>query len=285
MIVPMIRRLLEQSRRPDTIVISVTSNEDVPDDLKTCGTVRHIDDNIVIVVGQKGLCHQRNAALMALPSDWSVVVFYDDDYIPTRDALAGIQRGFAAFPDAGGLSGQTLADGISGPGLSVDEAESILSSDEACRNFSAEPRVIKDIGSLYGCNMAFRREAIDQIAFDERLPLYGWLEDVDFSVRAAGRKLFVDSMRGVHLGVKHGRSPGARLGYSQVANPTHLASKGIWSWRQAGLRIGRNLVANMTRSLAPEPWIDRKGRLKGNLLAFQDAIAGRLNPGRILETR
>jgi hypothetical protein len=37
------------------------------------------------------------------------------------------------------------------------------------------------------------------------------------------------------------------------------------------------------RSPWPEPWADRFGRFRGNLLALADWARGRLSPGRILE--
>jgi hypothetical protein len=37
------------------------------------------------------------------------------------------------------------------------------------------------------------------------------------------------------------------------------------------------------RSLFPEPWIDRKGRLKGNLIALADIVLGRISPRRIID--
>jgi hypothetical protein len=46
-----------------------------------------------------------------------------------------------------------------------------------------------------------------------------------------------------------------------------------------------NIFANVTRSVKPEPWIDRRGRLYGNILAFRDALTGRMAPGRILDLR
>jgi len=33
----------------------------------------------------------------------------------------------------------------------------------------------------------------------------------------------------------------------------------------------------------PEPWVDRRGRVRGNLMAFRDLLRGRLDPRRILE--
>jgi len=35
------------------------------------------------------------------------------------------------------------------------------------------------------------------------------------------------------------------------------------------------------KSLRPEPWIDRPGRLRGNLIAIGDLLRGRLDPARI----
>jgi hypothetical protein len=55
------------------------------------------------------------------------------------------------------------------------------------------------------------------------------------------------------------------------------------TWRHAVKLIWRNLAANLLRSIYPEPWIDRKGRLKGNCLAILDIAIGRSSPGRILQ--
>ena len=70
-----------------------------------------------------------------------------------------------------------------------------------------------------------------RLTFDEQLPLYGWLEDVDFSRRVAGygRVVKVSAARGVHLGVKAARQRGVQLGYSQVANPVYLMRKGTYA--------------------------------------------------------
>ena len=55
------------------------------------------------------------------------------------------------------------------------------------------------------------------------------------------------------------------------------------SWRHAKMLMWRNLAANLVRSFYPEPWIDRKGRLKGNMIALADAVSSRLSPSRILQ--
>jgi hypothetical protein len=40
---------------------------------------------------------------------------------------------------------------------------------------------------------------------------------------------------------------------------------------------------NLARSLCPEPYVDRAGRVVGNLTAMRDLVVGRLDPQRILE--
>jgi hypothetical protein len=83
--------------------------------------------------------------------------------------------------------------------------------------------------------------------------------------------------------VNQGRSPGRRLGYSQVANPVYLLRKGSYSAGRAGRSVGRNIAANVARAFWPEAYIDRRGRLAGNALAILDFCRGRLAPERILE--
>ena len=83
-------------------------------------------------------------------------------------------------------------------------------------------------GANMGCNMAFRYSALRNIHFDERLPLYAWLEDADFRGQAEryGHVIRAEALSGVHLGHKQGRGRGVTLGYSQIANALYLATKG-----------------------------------------------------------
>jgi GT2 family glycosyltransferase len=135
--------------------------------------------------------------------------------------------------------------------------------------------------------MAVRMDAVRRfgVMFDETLPLYGWWEDVDFSRLLApyGRILKSARMRGVHMGSKAGRTPGRRLGYAQVINIVYMMKKGSVSLPVGGVRIARNVVANMVRQLSPEPWVDRRGRFHGNLMALSDSMRGRVDPQHILQ--
>jgi GT2 family glycosyltransferase len=133
--------------------------------------------------------------------------------------------------------------------------------------------------------MVVRMSAISggKALFDEGLPFYGWLEDVDFSrtLAALGDIVLSEAQRGVHLGIKSGRQPGLRLGYSQVANPIYLIRKGTMSWERALWLLARNLAMNLLFALTPEPFVDRAGRLRGNVKAIAELFTGELHPERI----
>jgi glycosyltransferase involved in cell wall biosynthesis len=231
----------------------------------------------VVLPGPRGLTAQRNVILSAVKSD--ILLFIDDDFFLAPDYLAELERVYQERADVVLVTGHVVADGILGPGLSVEEAMAAVAS--------APPgeRRLSPVHNGYGCNMSFRMAPVRAhgITFDERLPFYGWLEDLDHGRRLAAHGALVQShaCRGAHMGVKRGRQSGLKLGYSQIANPAYLAAKGTMAhWRAARI-MGRNMIANTIKSLAPEPWVDRRGRLKGNLVGLADLIRGRANPERI----
>jgi GT2 family glycosyltransferase len=269
--------IARQSRMADELMICPAKDDDLDP--------RCLDDypgRFRVCKGPVGLTSQRNALIEATDAD--VLVFFDDDFLPSRDYLKEVESIFLANEKVVVATGKVLADGITGPGLDYDEGMRILES--AGRNL--ESSLLRTTYNGYGCNMAVRMHPVREhgLRFDERLPLYGWLEDLDFSRQIArhGEIVDVDRLRGVHLGTKRsGRSPGRRLGYSQVANPVYLARKGTMHWKRALTQIGRNLAANLTRSVAPEPWVDRRGRLAGNLRAIGDLAVGKISPEQALK--
>jgi GT2 family glycosyltransferase len=269
--------MLAQTRAPDLFLIAGAA----PDDIAGLGD---LDPRIEAILAPRGLPAQRNAALNTLKGRCDVVVFFDDDFTPMPSFLAETERLFNTHPDVVALTGWVMQDGVHSGGLSFEQAMEVL------RNPPTPPSSpggveLWDINHLYGCNMAARMPASVQVGFDERLPLYAWQEDRDFSRRLAayGRITRSYALLGVHLGVTKARSPGLRLGYSQVANPLYLLSKGTMRPFETASLVGRNLLANALRSLRPEPWVDRFGRLRGNLRALGDAVRGRATPERILE--
>ena len=88
---------------------------------------------------------------------------------------------------------------------------------------------------------------------------------------------------GVHLGTKRGKGGEVRLGYSQVINPAYIAQKGNMAPSYALRLIVKNIIANLIKSLTPETYIDRRGRLRGNLIGLMHLMKGRLTPEYVLE--
>lgn len=276
MVAALLPLLAAQSAPPERVILSVTGPDDLPDTFPPGLTVD-------CLTGPKGSCAQRNRALDALDERCDIAVFLDDDFIPSRHFLARVRAFMAAHPDVAGVSGRMLADGATGPGVSLEEAKAIVATHDAA---PAPPLTITHQRyGLYGCNMAFRRAALDGVRFDERLPLYGWQEDIDFAAQIrlkGGRLVSTHAFAGVHMGIKAARSPGVRIGYSQVVNPVYLAHKGTMRPRYALRIAARNVLANHARMFRPEPWVDRRGRVWGNWLALFDLMRGRITPERIL---
>jgi GT2 family glycosyltransferase len=272
-----VAEIRRQTRRPDRFVICGTR----PDD--TAGL--SLDGSgEAVVTAEPGLPRQRNRILDAT-ADCDIVLFLDDDFLMQPDYLAATERAFRATPGLVVATGTVLADGINGPGLTPEEGRAVLAADRPPATAAAEPTFCG-----YGCNMAVQAAIARQhgIRVDERLPLYGWQEDVDFTRRLAahGSVLRLSDARGVHLGTKTGRGSGLRLGYSQVANPLYLARKtagGAYPFAYARTRIIRNLAANLMRAPWPEAHVDRRGRLRGNVLALRDLLRGRMAPERVLD--
>lgn len=264
-----------QQRLPSEILVCPAQEEDV--DWSFAAT---LSVPVRRVAPRQGLCLQRNAILDAIV-DADLLLFFDDDFLPAPSFIAEAEALFGAQRDIAVATGQVLADGIHGPGLGADEARAILARDVAPAVAHLTP-----VENAYGCNMVFRMAAVRAAGarFDENLPLYGWQEDTDFCQQLAGqgRIVHATALRGVHRGSKRGRTSGLRFGYSQIANPVYLVRKGTLRPRRALRLAAGNIAANLGGSLKPNNPVDRRGRLKGNWLAFWDLLRGRLAPQRIL---
>jgi succinoglycan biosynthesis transport protein ExoP len=260
-----------QTRQPEAILIAACDPADVAG---VCC------EGIKTLFPPRGLTTQRNAILGQCQRE-DIVVFFDDDFLPHPSYLEEVENVFRLHPEVVLVTGRVIADGIIGPGLSTEEALRLLEADND--GLLADHKVV-EVYNGYGCNMAVRVKIAAQasVTFDEALPLYGWLEDVDFSRRMArlGRIVRSSRVRGVHLGTKSGRQSGVCLGYSQIANPLYLARKNTLAWQRALWQMARNLAMNLVFSLRAEPYIDRRGRLQGNVKGIKDLLFGRLSPER-----
>lgn len=268
-----IAELARQTRPPEAIIVCHVTDDDV-------GDLPRLRPDILFLKAAAGLPRQRNAILDVARED--VVLFLDDDFLAAPAYLAVLAAVMQARAECVVATGTVIADGAKGPGITVEEGRAILAADEAPADaLAAAPHF-----NGYGCNMAFRMAPVRAhgIRVDEALPLYAWYEDIDVTRRLAahGAILRLAGARGVHLGVKAARTPGLRLGYSQVVNPVYLARKGSFPWSHAIPSALRHCAINLARSLAPEPHVDRWGRFKGNMIGLFDILRGRAHPGRIL---
>ncbi|MBI1341235.1 glycosyltransferase [bacterium] len=265
-----------QTIAPSRIVISAADERDLPP---------RASDRADVVLGPKGLPAQRNRGMATVLADSDIIAFFDDDYVPSVAVIEGVIKAFADNPDVVAAGGRLLADGITSEGVTYEDALAMLKAHDDAP--LTEGRIEREMNSMYGCNMAFRTSAIGDTRFDETLPLYGWQEDVDFAaqLKDRGRLVGTSYFVGVHRGVKGGRTSGVKLGYSQIANPVYLMRKGTMTPKHALTLMARNIAMNHLRSIAPEPWIDRFGRARGNWIAFVDFVSGKLQPGRILQLK
>ncbi len=274
----LVRQLGEQSRPPDHIFIVASAAADI-------AGLDQNQANLTVQIGRTGSTLQRNDGLALAGSRFSTIVFFDDDFVPSRFWLERMTELFEARPDIAGMTGTVLADGTRTAGIRLDEAKAMVEDRDADPGHGGTVHERFAYGSNVGCNMAYRYAAMRGISFDERLPLYAWHEDSDFRGQVERRGLFVraEALWGVHLGHKQGRGSGVTLGYSQIANAIYLARKGTVPARFLAEIAIRNLVINTLRSFRPEPFVDRRGRLHGNIVALLDLVRGRIAPERILQ--
>ncbi|HEY1611881.1 MAG TPA: glycosyltransferase family 2 protein [Paraburkholderia sp.] len=267
-----VRLLARQTVRPDQVILSGSCEADIgPYDADGL----RVDE----LIGSAGSSVQRNRALDALAPDIDLVIFFDDDFAPERHWIEQCARVFAADPALAGLSGRTLRDGATGQSIPWDEAVALV---DGAQDAALQRPPLEPCTSLYGCNMACRVQSIADLRFDERLVLYGWLEDKDFSRRLArhGRLARCDYLLGVHLGMRGGRVSGRKFGYSQVVNAVYLHRKGVMSRKEALSNVVRALGMNCVKSVRPEAHLDRRGRLIGNVIGIAEMCAGSVNPER-----
>jgi GT2 family glycosyltransferase len=271
--------LAQQTRPPQSVFVAFFEDSDIgnlPEEFPQINFLRG--------TGSGGSCSQRNRLLNAIGTDFELVFIMDDDCYLHRDYLLRLEETFAADATVLGVTGKILENGALGAGLRGDYARGILAAVARVPSLAEAPPF--DIFNTDGCNMGFRTTALAQLGlrFDENMPGYAWYEDIDFSRQLLphGRVVLIPGAQAIHLGAKVGKTSGRRYGYSQVANPIYLARKGTYPWPNMFRSITKNMAANLIKTLRPEPYIDRRGRLAGNLIAFRDLLQGRMRPDRIL---
>lgn len=263
--------VIASSGRPDVLhdtVISALKQTYPPSKIIICvpelSSVRQDTAKLVQVIEcERGLTVQRNIGLKAVETEYTL--FLDDDIELSPDYFEVCLRIMEYSPHVALIGGWAVLEDVSRA--------------EALQRILYLPPVSCDwvpAVSAYGCNMFVRTHLARCELFDEELPLYGWLEDYDWSSRISkhGQVAWSQAARVIHLRTRSGRSRGDLLGYSQIANPLYLWRKGVMSLRR--------LLKHWAQSIAGNIRHQRAGEFRGNVTAFKDLILGRIHPRRIL---
>jgi GT2 family glycosyltransferase len=240
-------------------------------------------NSVRVVISPKGLTAQRNKGIDAISSGCDIVVFLDDDMEFCESYIAEIVKVFESDPTIAMANGSLLRNG----GIDRRAAMTLCQQHEQARECSAfSSATMSRIPTAYGCNMAAAWRVVRELRFDERLPLYGWLEDRDYSHRARqfGQIVHSPYACAVHLAVRSGRVSEVKYGYSQVINPFYLWKKNrACSLGEVVLRHWmKQIIANVVGNILRDKNVDRVGRLKGNLIGARALLAGRCEPERVL---
>jgi O-antigen biosynthesis protein len=133
----------------------------------------------VIESEHRGLSHARNLGIAQ--ADGEIVAFLDDDAYPDQDWLHYLALGFREERNAG----------VGGPNLPPREGRLVPDCVAAAPGGPIHVLVSdREAEHVPGCNMAFRRSALEQIGgFDERFRTAGDDVDVCWRLQKAGRTL------------------------------------------------------------------------------------------------
>jgi len=254
--------IFKQQLPPDEVIISIVDEMDAPPSIDNAG--------VRVIFGRPGLCIQRNSGMLALDSRCDLVSFLDDDLELAPDYFAQIRSFFSETPSAVGGNGNILMEGCS-----RQAAEEILQKKSTIQQDGS----LSALKSLYGCNMHFRRQAIGEEKFDERLSLYGWLEDYDFSSRVAqkGGLYWIPQAKLCHLKEPSGRMNNRKFGFAQIMNPFYLYKKGVL---QLAEFFGSHLIPCTISNSIKISTFSGIGwdRLRGNIKALTMICSGRCDP-------
>ncbi len=243
--------LINQSRKPDEIVIVSRK----PLNLRQART---------IVQKGKGLPDARNAAIRNTDSD--IVVFFDDDTVVHRDYIKNMLKAFARLPDAGGLTGKITEEnretnkqgmlgklmgfyahafGISGFFANCSGIGKVLDTGFTASNFDRVEKTVP-VEWLSGCNMAYRREAIEKTGFfDTGFIGNAYYEDADYSYRVLRKGFSLYAVPDCvvrHLVSPVKRESLPRLKYYQLVNQKRFFRKNVYNG--SALKLLKHAIAH-----------------------------------------
>lgn len=271
-----------QTRLPDELLIVDASAAPLaPEKLPLGGTP--LLRRVQWLCCEPGLAKQRNMALDAAKGD--VLLFLDDDAEADSGVCAALTETFASDPAIAGACPRVEGP-YDPPGRwrffcrvfmlpREDGRGQLQPSGFLAYPFRSGQANPIEIAGLPGCAMAYRRSAIEGLRFDAFFDGYGFMEDVDFSVRAGqrGPLRYLPGVRVVHRESPMSRLEAAALGRMQAKNHAYVCRKLLgragpaYGWSELGLLLAAVRTCKAQGSLAL-----LRGRLRGLWEALGEVV-------------
>ncbi len=219
-------------------------------------TYRHL-------VSEPGLTRQRNLAITESSGD--ILHFLDDDAVPDPGYIGEIHRVFAGH-NAGEVSGVSpmlrQTDDLSQIGHRLRRffllphwhgQGRLMPSGYGSYPWNGKENEVRPVEIACGC-CSYRREIFDHIKFDEKLAGYGFMEDLDFSLRAARHGTILLAPKAVvwHMPSDLARPDERSLAKMQVIHHRYIFDKHLpcdiphrfcYLWSEFGNGLLRTVIA------------------------------------------
>jgi GT2 family glycosyltransferase len=221
------------------------------------------------VQGPAGLTRQRNRGTSLAAGD--VVVFLDDDVEVAPDLFASLAR---AYEDPGviGATGRIVEVGPRRFGNKRSAARRLLfGRSEGTMTRFGYPRRFdeldreRDVEFMQGCLMSGRREAVEEVGFDEHLPGYALAEDEDFSYRLSrrGRVRYAPDAVVTHKNTGFASTTTRAFNRDVVVNRAYLFRKNFRRTPLARLQFGGLVLVLLAHRAVNREWDGVRGLLDG----------------------
>lgn len=204
-----------------------------------------------------------------------IIIILDDDVILERNHIEEIIRVFNTYPAGkiGGITGNLLSNQpksfskrFSRFGMQVFSTIFFITRyGNGKFQLSGMPTTIQNADKitecefLFGCDMAFRKEVINEFKFDENFHGYSWGEDDDIAYRVSRKyqNIYTPFAKFVHTGSPSARSDKYAIKKMEIENHYYLFRKNIpqdfkhkfafW-WSVVGLLVRETIMGVMKRN-------------------------------------
>jgi GT2 family glycosyltransferase len=229
-----------------------------------------VDPAVRYIQSRASLTLQRNLGIGDATGE--VLVFVDDDVDIEPDLFARLEEPYRD-PDVVGATGRIVEPESGRLGGPRSALRRILPGGGRDGTFTryGYPRYLRDLDSpadvefMQGCFMSARREAANEVLFDEELGGYALAEDEDFSYRLSrlGRIRYVPEIVVHHRKLGFGSQDARRFGRLVVKNRAYLFRKNFPQTRLARAQFGLLVLALVGHRLVNGELSGALGLLEG----------------------